>query len=216
MTAAKQPPTWNPAVVRADLLAEVRTALAEMTAHRDATQIEYDEMRADRDGCRAALAAVGRQRNEARERVDATLADLVKVEGYLNATLRERDEARDHADRLRTELNHWQAVIVPELKAERDGLQLAAVATHDNTAALIGEIDRMRSVVEAAVAVAAENISTATNEGCRRWRALCMKAFDNLPKNTVVTYGDVDAILTWCLPNLAPLAAAVDAYRSDD
>lgn len=180
--------TWNPAVVRADLLAEVRTALAEMTAHRDATQIEYDEMRADRDGCRAALAAVGRQ----------------------------RDEARDHADRLRTELSHWRTVIVPELKAEQDGLQLAAVATHDNTAALIGEIDRMRSVVEAAVAVAAEDISTATNEGCRRWRALCMKAFDNLPKNTVVTYGDVDAILTWCLPNLAPLAAAVDAYRSDD
>jgi hypothetical protein len=41
--------------------------LAEMTAHRDATQVEYDEMRAARDGFRTALAAVGAERDTYRE-----------------------------------------------------------------------------------------------------------------------------------------------------
>jgi len=33
-----------------------------------------------------------------------------------------------------------------------------------------------------------------------QWRRLCLRAFENLPADTQVTMGDVDAILTWCLP----------------
>jgi hypothetical protein len=32
------------------------------------------------------------------------------------------------------------------------------------------------------------------------WRQLCLRAFENLQTDTTVTMGDVDAILTWCLP----------------
>ncbi len=32
------------------------------------------------------------------------------------------------------------------------------------------------------------------------WRRLCLRAFENLPRDTAVTMDDVDAILTWCLP----------------
>lgn len=32
------------------------------------------------------------------------------------------------------------------------------------------------------------------------YRRLCMRAFENLPTDTTVTMDDVDAILTWCLP----------------
>jgi hypothetical protein len=33
-----------------------------------------------------------------------------------------------------------------------------------------------------------------------QWRRLCLRAFENLATDTPVTMDDVDAILTWCLP----------------
>lgn len=33
-----------------------------------------------------------------------------------------------------------------------------------------------------------------------QWNTLCGHAFENLPQNTAVTFADVDAILTWCIP----------------
>ena len=33
-----------------------------------------------------------------------------------------------------------------------------------------------------------------------QWRRLCQRAFENLATDTTVTMNDVDAILTWCLP----------------
>jgi hypothetical protein len=33
-----------------------------------------------------------------------------------------------------------------------------------------------------------------------QYRRLCLRAFENLPADTPVTMDDVDAILTWCLP----------------
>lgn len=32
------------------------------------------------------------------------------------------------------------------------------------------------------------------------YRRLCLRAFENLPTDSTVTMEDVDAILTWCLP----------------
>lgn len=39
------------------------------------------------------------------------------------------------------------------------------------------------------------------------WRRLCLRAFENLPSDTTVTMEDVDAILTWCLPEYDRLKA---------
>lgn len=38
------------------------------------------------------------------------------------------------------------------------------------------------------------------NLSAAEWNALCVKAFENLPRDTTVTLDDVDAILAWCLP----------------
>lgn len=43
-------------------------------------------------------------------------------------------------------------------------------------------------------------IDTSTTEGQKLWARLCQHAFENLPTNTTVTFEDVDAILTQCLP----------------
>ena len=40
------------------------------------------------------------------------------------------------------------------------------------------------------------------------YRKLCLRAFENLPPDTAVTIGDVDSILTWCLPDYVRLRAA--------
>jgi hypothetical protein len=32
------------------------------------------------------------------------------------------------------------------------------------------------------------------------WRKLCLTAFENLTSDTTITMNDVDAILTWCIP----------------
>jgi hypothetical protein len=39
------------------------------------------------------------------------------------------------------------------------------------------------------------------------YRRLCLLAFENLPTDTTVTMDDVDAILTWCLPEYDRLKA---------
>lgn len=43
-------------------------------------------------------------------------------------------------------------------------------------------------------------IDTSTAEGQKLWTDLCNKAFRNLPSDTLVTFDDVSAILTWVLP----------------
>jgi hypothetical protein len=40
------------------------------------------------------------------------------------------------------------------------------------------------------------------------YRKLCLRAFENLPSGTAVTTGDVDSVLTWCLPAYVRLRAA--------
>jgi hypothetical protein len=50
-------------------------------------------------------------------------------------------------------------------------------------------------------------IDTTTAEGGKVWAALCQRAFENLPTNTKVTFVDVDAILTWVLPEYERITA---------
>lgn len=33
-----------------------------------------------------------------------------------------------------------------------------------------------------------------------QWRRLCLTAYENLPADTTITFGEIDAILTWCIP----------------
>jgi hypothetical protein len=40
------------------------------------------------------------------------------------------------------------------------------------------------------------------------YQKLCLRAFENLPADTSVTIGDVDSVLTWCLPDFIRLRAA--------
>lgn len=40
------------------------------------------------------------------------------------------------------------------------------------------------------------------------YQKLCLRAFENLPTDTSVTIGDVDSILTWCLPEYNRMKAA--------
>jgi hypothetical protein len=50
-------------------------------------------------------------------------------------------------------------------------------------------------------------IDTSTKEGGKQWALLCQRAFENLPTDTSVTFDDVDAILTWCLPDYERVTA---------
>lgn len=61
---------------------------------------------------------------------------------------------------------------------------------------------------EAAPVAHSDNlIDTSTLEGQQRWATLCQRAFENLPSDTSITLHDVDAILTWCLPEYERLTA---------
>lgn len=53
----------------------------------------------------------------------------------------------------------------------------------------------------------ADLIDTSTVKGQHEWIALCQKAFENLPRDTSVTFDDVSAILTWVLPEYENLTA---------
>lgn len=56
-------------------------------------------------------------------------------------------------------------------------------------------------------------IDTSTVEGQKQWARLCQHAFENLPADTMVTFEDVDAILTWCLPEYDRITAEQRAER---
>lgn len=47
------------------------------------------------------------------------------------------------------------------------------------------------------------------------YRALCLKAFENLREDTTVTMDDVDSILTWCLPEFKEVADRTLRLRLD-
>jgi hypothetical protein len=46
-----------------------------------------------------------------------------------------------------------------------------------------------------------------------QYRRLCLRAFENLPSDTQVTLNDIDAILTWCLPEYDDMKQAAEARR---
>lgn len=48
------------------------------------------------------------------------------------------------------------------------------------------------------------------------YRRLCLRAFENLPADTAVTMDDVDAVLTWCLPEYDRLKAAGRVEVTED
>lgn len=46
------------------------------------------------------------------------------------------------------------------------------------------------------------------------WRRLCLTAYENLTSDTTVTMGEVDAILTWTMPDPRRALAEVAAKRA--
>jgi DNA-binding transcriptional regulator YhcF (GntR family) len=56
-------------------------------------------------------------------------------------------------------------------------------------------------------------IDTSTTAGKAEWRTLCLGVLKNLPVGTPVGFGDVDAILTWALPEYERLTAGRRTIR---
>lgn len=94
-----------------------------------------------------------------------------------------------------------------------DAVANAAAAARDHGTVTVLAFREGPAAVIAPVIAPLADLDQTTTGGLSQdqWRRLCLLAFENLPADTPVTMNDVDAILTWCLPEYDDMRAAAEA-----